>query len=144
MAFILLLVTWLAGDAIASHAGTPLVALYYVLHIFPGSLVFVLVLFYWLGKADEGEPQAVNVSLSGKVNRLMHHLYYSILLALPLTGILIFFEPVKARAGSDTSWWMQLFHERFIYHLHASLFDVLLVLVAINALVMLLGPLTKQ
>jgi len=143
MVFILLLATWLAGVAIAPHAGTPLVALYYVLHIFPGSLVFVLVLFYLLNKADDGEPKPISIPLPDKVNGRMHHLYYGILLALPLTGILIFFEQAKPAAWNDALWWIQPLYDRFFYHLHALLFDVLLGLVVINVLVMLLGRLRR-
>ncbi len=40
IAFFMLLLTWLAGEAIKTEAGTPFAALYYVLHIFPRQCYF--------------------------------------------------------------------------------------------------------
>ena len=46
----MLVVTWIAGTAIKTEIGTPFVALSYVLPIFPGSIIFILILFEWLAK----------------------------------------------------------------------------------------------
>ena len=133
LAFVLLAVTWLAAAGIAPHAGSPLVALYYVLHIFPGSVIFVLILFEWLARnraiAERmpSEPPAV------RFNHRLHQVYYLILLALPVSGILVFFDP----AGASGHALADLLGARPLYRLHANLFYALLVLVAINALVTL-------
>lgn len=115
-AFIMLLVTWLAGAAIKAEAGTPFVALYYVLHIFPGSIIFILILFEWLvrnqGSLATVPPQEI-------VNKTLHRAYYLILLVLPVTGIAVFFD------------WTAF---RLVYLLHATLFYVLIVLVFANIL----------
>lgn len=115
-AFVMLLVTWLAGAAIKTEAGTPFVALYYVLHIFPGSIIFILILFEWLlrnqGSLATVPPQQI-------INKTLHRAYYLILLVLPLTGIAIFFD------------WTAF---RLVYLLHATLFYVLIVLVFANIL----------
>lgn len=115
-AFFILLVTWLAGAAIKAEAGTPLVALYYVLHIFPGSIIFILILFEWLarnqGALADIPPQEI-------INKALHRAYYLILLILPLTGIAIFFDWTTLRLG---------------YLLHTNLFYLLIVLVLINVL----------
>ena len=118
-AFCILLVTWLAGAAIKTVAGTPLVALCYVLHIFPGSIIFILILFEWLarnqGSLADIPPQEI-------VNKALHRAYYLILLVLPLTGIAIFFDSTALRLG---------------YFIHTNLFYLLIVLVLINILHML-------
>ena len=118
-AFFILLVTWLAGAAIKTEAGTPLVALYYVLHIFPGSIISILILFEWLarnqGSLADIPPQEI-------VNKALHRAYYLILLVLPLTGIAIFFDSTALRLG---------------YFIHTNLFYLLIVLVLINILHML-------
>ena len=118
-AFFILLVTWMAGAAIKTEAGTPLVALYYVLHIFPGSIISILILFEWLarnqGSLADTPPQEI-------VNNALHRTYYLILLVLPLTGIAIFFDWTVLRLG---------------YFLHTSFFYLLIVLVLINILHML-------
>lgn len=112
----MLLVTWLAGAAIKAEAGTPFVALYYVLHIFPGSIIFILILFEWLvrnqGSLATVPPQEI-------VNKTLHRAYYLILLVLPVTGIAVFFD------------WTAF---RLVYLLHATLFYVLIVLVFANIL----------
>ncbi len=114
VAFVMLLVTWWAGVAIKAEAGTPFVALYYVLHIFPGSIIFILILFEWLATSQRSlaamPPQEM-------VNKALHRAYYLILLILPLTGIAVFFD-----------WTVS----RLLNLLHASLFYLLMVLVLIN------------
>lgn len=118
-AFFILLVTWMAGAAIKTEAGTPLVALYYVLHIFPGSIISILILFEWLARNQDSladiPPQEI-------VNKALHRAYYLILLVLPLTGIAIFFDSTALRLG---------------YFIHTNLFYLLIVLVLINILHML-------
>ena len=113
-ACIILLVTWIAGAAIKTEAGTPFAALYYVLHIFPGSIIFILILFEWLvrnqGTLTEGPRDQL-------VNRTLHRAYYLILLALPLTGIAIFFDFMAIRP---------------FYQIHNGLFNLLLILVFVN------------
>ncbi len=115
-AFVMLLVTWLAGAAIKTEAGTPFVALYYVLHIFPGSIIFILILFEWLlrnqGSLATVPPQQI-------INKTLHRAYYLILLILPVTGVFIFFD------------WTAF---RLVYLLHATLFYLLIVLVFANIL----------
>ena len=115
-AFVMLLVTWLAGAAIKTAAGTPFVALYYVLHIFPGSIIFILIFFEWL---ERNQGSLAIVPLQEIVNQALHRAYYLILLALPINGIAIFFD------------WTAL---RLVYLLHAALFYLLIVLVLVNIL----------
>lgn len=113
-AFILLLVTWVAGAAIKTEAGTPFAALYYVLHIFPGSIIFILILFEWLVR---NQGALTEVPRDQLVNRTLHRAYYLILLALPLTGIAIFFDFMAVRP---------------FYQIHNRLFNLLLILVFVN------------
>jgi cytochrome b561 len=113
-AFVMLLATWIAGAAIKTEAGTPFVALYYVLHIFPGSIIFILILFEWLvrnqGALNDVPPDQL-------VNRALHRAYYLILLALPITGIAVFFDFMAIRP---------------FYQIHSWLFNLLLILVFVN------------
>lgn len=113
-AFVMLLATWVAGAAIKTEAGTPYVALYYVLHIFPGSIIFILILFEWLVR---NQGALIEVPRDQLVNRALHRAYYLILLALPITGIAIFFEFIAARP---------------FYQLHSGLFNLLVILVFVN------------
>jgi len=114
IAFFMLLLTWLAGEAIKTEAGTPFAALYYVLHIFPGSIIFILILMEW--SVASQKPLSV-IPRSQLANRVLHRTYYLILLALPVTGIAVFFD---------------FFANRPFYHLHSILFNLLLVMVFVN------------
>lgn len=136
LAFVLILATWLAGEAIAGHAGTPLVALFYVLHIFPASIIFVLILFQWQ-VASQAKHDAPATANPDRFNAAMHWLYDALLVALPLTGLLVFFDPAapKALNLAQANWWQQLWYDRFFFHVHGWLFDALLVAVLLNLLV---------
>jgi len=128
-AFVMLLVTWAAGESIKSATGLPMAALYYVLHIFPGSVIFILILFEWLVRNQGILVRTPDLSWHLRLNRRLHRVYYLIMLALPPTGIVIFFEAMKSRP---------------VYRLHSALFDLLLVLVAVNLVCMVAGKLRQQ
>lgn len=142
--FVLLLVTWLSGILITDHAGTPMVALYYVMHIFPGSIIFVLILFQWLISSQTRRTSITEESLPSRWTRILHRCYDAILVAVPLIGLLIFFEPaspnakVNAEAGRLTQL-MQLMQSQPFHRLHAWLYYLLLALVVFNVIVMLMG-----
>jgi cytochrome b561 len=126
LAFLMLLVTWFCGAAIKTEAGSPMVALYYVLHIFPGSIIFILILFEWLIRNQGKLVHTTEMPQYLWINRKLHRAYYLILLALPLTGILVFFDFIQARP---------------FYHSHSALFNLLLILIVINSISMLIGKL---
>ena len=121
----MLLATWIAGAAIKTAAGTPFVALYYVLHIFPGSIIFILILFEWLVR---NQGALAKVPRDQLVNRALHRAYYLILLALPLTGIAIFFDFMAVRP---------------FYQIHNGLFNLLLILVFVNIAHMITAKLIR-
>jgi cytochrome b561 len=129
LAFVMLLVTWLAGEAIKTQTGSPMAALYYVLHIFPGSVIFLLILFEWLVRNQGKLIQTPDMPWHLRLNRQMHRAYYLILLALPPTGVVIFFETMVSRP---------------VYRLHSALFDLLLLLVGVNLASMVIGQLRPR
>ena len=92
----MLFVTWLAGASIKEQSG-PMSAVYYVLHIFPGSVIFMLITFEWLVRNQGKLIRTQGMPMHLWINRNLHRAYYLILLALPLTGILVFFDFVEAR-----------------------------------------------
>lgn len=121
----MLVATWIAGADIKTEAGTPFVALYYVLHIFPGSIIFILILFEWLLR---NQGKLTEVPRDQLVNRALHRAYYLILLALPITGIAIFFDFMATRP---------------LYQLHNWLFNLLLILVFVNIVHMVIVKLMR-
>lgn len=124
----LLLLTWLCGEAIKTEAGSPFAALYYVLHIFPASIIFILILFEWLVRNQGRLIRTADMPRYLWVNRILHRAYYLILLMLPPTGIAVFFDFLANRP---------------FYQLHSFLFDALLVLIVVNITSMILGRLGK-
>lgn len=62
-------------------------------------------------------------------NRVLHRAYYLILLALPVTGIAVFFDYMTARPT---------------YLLHKILFDLLLLLILLNILHMMTVRFAKK
>ena len=124
----MLFVTWLAGESIKDESG-PMSAVYYVLHIFPGSLIFMLITFEWLVRNQGKLIRTQGMPLHLWINRNLHRAYYLILLALPLTGILVFFDFVEARP---------------FYMIHSTLFNLLMLLIGINLVSMTLGWLTDR
>jgi len=128
LAFLMLLVTWLCGEAIKTEAGSPFAALYYVLHIFPGSVIFILILFEWIVRNQGKLVHTPDMPLHLWINRRLHRAYYLILLALPITGVAVFFDFMDSRP---------------FYQLHSTLFTLLMVLVAVNVVSMLIGAFKK-
>ncbi len=129
LAVFMLLVTWLCGEAIKTEAGSPFAALYYVLHIFPGSIIFILILFEWIVRNQGKLVHVPEMPQHLWINRKLHRAYYLILLALPLTGIVVFFDFIKSRP---------------FYQLHSALFTLLLILITVNLISMIVGKLKSQ
>lgn len=103
-------------------------ALYYVLHIFPGSIIFILILFEWLVRNQEKFIGMSGQPWHQRLNRHLHRVYYLTLLTLPLTGIVIFFETMSSRP---------------VYRLHSALFYLLMGLVVVNLASMAVGKLRQ-
>lgn len=128
VAFLMLVVTWLCGYAIKTQAGSPLAALYYVLHIFPASVIFILILLEWIIRNQGKLVHTSNMPRHQWVNRKLHRGYYLILLALPPTGITVFFDFMQSRP---------------FYQLHNALFLLLLTLIVVNIISMMIGNLKR-
>jgi cytochrome b561 len=124
----MLFVTWLAGASIKEQSG-PMSAVYYVLHIFPGSVIFMLITFEWLVRNQGKLIRTQGMPMHLWINRNLHRAYYLILLALPLTGILVFFDFVEARP---------------FYKIHSTLFNLLMLIIGINLVSMALGWLSDK
>ena len=125
---LMLLLTWWTGASIKTEAG-PSAALYYVGHIFPGSVIFILILFEWIVRNQGKLIHVPNLPQHLWINRKLHRAYYLILLALPLTGIAVFFD---------------FFASRPFYRLHGILFYSLLALILINLISMLVGRIATK
>lgn len=118
IAFILIFLVWLAGVAIKTEAGKPLVALYYVLHIFPASILFIFATVEWQTISQQSPSVTRLASRNwGYINQVLHRVYYLMLMLLPFSGIAVFFDFLASRP---------------FYQIHRLLFYVLLFLMAVN------------
>jgi cytochrome b561 len=127
LAFLLLFLTWWAGTAIKTESG-PFSASYYVLHIFPASVIFILVLLEWLIRNQDKLVHPLNMPAYLWLNRKLHRAYYVLLMLLPLTGILVFFD------------WLPI---RPFYWIHKTLFNFILGLLVFDLISITLGMLKK-
>ncbi|OIR17814.1 hypothetical protein GALL_20360 [mine drainage metagenome] len=124
--FFILLITWICGEEIKTEAGSPFSALYYVLHIFLGSIIFILTLVEWITRNQTKLVHTPAMPQHLWINQILHRGYYLILMALPLTGIIVFFDFMESRP---------------FYLLHGSLFNLLLILIMVNLASMMIEKL---
>lgn len=118
VAFTLIFLVWIAGVAIKTEAGKPMVALYYVLHIFPASILFIFATV----ELQTISRQSLSFSNTGSsdwgyINQLLHRVYYLLLMLLPFSGIAVFFDFLASRP---------------FYQIHRLLFYGLLFLMTVN------------
>ena len=110
----------------------------YQLHIFAGGAVLLLTLLRLFFRNKDGVPQAIGNTPMDKVAKGIHHLLYTTLFVLPLSGIATVFTSDAGRAllsgdakrlpGKD------VYEPVFAHSVHENMVIVLVVLVAIHVL----------
>ncbi len=138
LVFTLMLATWLGGYLIPAHAGTPGVALYYVIHVFAGCALFGAGLFY-LHPGKAGIAPHLLSADPHEVTKAIHRIFYYLLSVSPLTGVLVFFVPDSGlHLGQNGSFWLNhVYNDNFAHLLHGLLFYLVLVLGTVNFLFVL-------
>ena len=127
--FSLMAMIWLGGYFIHAHAGTPSVALYYVIHVAAGCALFGVGLFY-LHPGTEGiAPDLISVD-PHEVTKAIHRIHYYVLCVLPPTGVLVFFVPDSGlHLGASGSFWLNhVYNDNFGHLVHGLLFYLMLTL----------------
>ena len=131
--FTLLACTWFFGYSVAAHASTPLVALYYVVHILAGSALSTLTFFLLLPRKEVAlvTPDTLG---SRALTRQLHKLIFHLLMAAPILGVLVFFVPDGPwhLMQNGSFWWTHVYHDNLAHLAHAATFYLVLLLGSIN------------
>jgi cytochrome b561 len=125
------------GDALsdARHEGNATLA-GYLIHALVGDAVLLLALLRLYFRRKDGTPAAVGSGVMDKVATGMHHLLYTILILLPVTGIMII---ITSKVGSalmagDAGLLPKKFTGVLAHNVHEVLVSVLIVIVVVHVL----------
>lgn len=137
LTLILLVVAWFLGDALsdARHEGNATLA-GYLIHALVGDAVLLLALLRLYFRRKDGTPAAVGSGVMDKVATGVHHLLYTILILLPVTGIMII---ITSKVGSalmagDAGLLPKKFTGVLAHNVHEVLVSVLIVIVVVHVL----------
>lgn len=139
LTLVLLVAAWFLGDSLSELTDTGSATLAaYQLHLVAGGVVLLLTLLRLFFRSKDGVPKAVGNMPMDKVAKGVHHLLYTLLFVLPLSGMATVFSSDAGRAllsgdakllpGKD------VYEHVFAHSVHETLVTVLLVLVAIHVL----------
>lgn len=133
----LLVVAWFLGDALsdARHEGNATLA-GYLIHALVGDAVLLLALLRLYFRRKDGTPAAMGSGVMDKVATGVHHLLYTILILLPVTGIMII---ITSKVGSalmagDAGLLPKKFTGVLAHNAHEVLVSALIVIVVVHVL----------
>lgn len=133
----LLVLAWFLGDALdeARHAGDATLA-GYIIHAMVGDLVLLLTVLRLYFRRKDGTPAPVGTGTMDKLATGIHHLLYTILILLPVSGaITVFTSPVgKALLAGDASLLPKKFGGVVAHEVHEVLVSVLILIVVVHIL----------
>jgi len=133
----LLVVAWFLGDALdeARHAGdATLVA--YIIHALLGDAVLLLTVLRLYFRRKDGTPAPLGTSTMDKIATGIHHLLYTLLIMIPLSGLItVFSSPIwKALSAWDVTQLPKKFVGVPAHEVHGVLVSVLIVIVVVHIL----------
>ncbi len=139
--FALLAITWFFGYNIAAHADSPLVAMYYVMHILPGCALSLLAFFLLHPKENEGHTGR-GVRSSHALTLQIHKAFSYLLAVAPAAGVLVFFVPAGPwHLGASGSFWLtHVYHDNLMHLVHGATFYLVVLLGIVNLLYMANQP----
>ena len=119
----------------ARHAGKATLA-GYVAHALIGNTVLLLALVRLYFRRKDGVPPPLGQTLMDKVAKGIHHTLYTVLILLPISGIITIAtsDIVKAISADDASLLPKKFEGVLAHNVHEVLVTVLLLLVAVHIL----------
>lgn len=135
----LLAAAWFLGEELAESTDESRATLAgYIVHGAVGAAVLLLTLARLIFRSKDGTPPAIGQSAMDKVAKGVHHLLYTVLFALPLSGIITVFTSDAGRAllSGDASLLPVDggYDSVFAHEVHENLVTVLIVLVVVHVL----------
>jgi len=135
----LLIVAWYLGENLADATDASKATLGdYFWHIAVGGTILLLTLFRFFFRRTDGVPAPVGNTPMDKFAKGVHHLLYTVLFVLPLSGIVILLTskagPALLALDANMLPKEHDFHSVFAHEVHEQLVTVLIVLVVIHIL----------
>mgnify|MGYP001578723705 CR=1 FL=1 len=139
----LLIAAWLLGESVhdARHDGGATIQ-GYVIHALLGGSILLLVVARLIFRKNDGTPPALGDTPMDKMAKGIHHLLYTLLVLLPVSGTMqiVTSDVGKALMAGDATLLPEKFEGVTAHVVHETLVTVLIVVVAVH----LLGALKHQ
>lgn len=137
LTLVLLIVAWFLGhelDEARHEEGATLIG--YVAHVLVGAAVLLLTLSRLYFRSKDGTPPPMGETLMDKVSKGIHHLLHTLLIVLPVSGVVTVAtsDVGKALQAWDASLLPKKFSGVFAHDVHETLVTVLIVLVIVHVL----------
>lgn len=137
LTLILLVTAWLLGDTLsdARHEGNATLA-GYLIHALIGDAILLLAVLRLVLRRKDGVPAPMGSGTMDKVATGIHHLLYTLLIIIPVTGMLTI---ITSKVGSallagDAALLPKKFNGVFAHSVHEILVDALIVVVVVHVL----------
>jgi cytochrome b561 len=135
----LLVAAWYLGDSLADATDDNKATLAgYIRHIAAGSAILLLTVTRLLFRSKDGTPLAAGQTAMDKVAKGIHHILYTMLLVLPVSGVMtiITSDAGKALLAGDAKLLPKKdgYEHVFAHEVHEMLVTVLIVLVVVHVL----------
>ncbi len=134
-----LVAAWFLGEELAEatdDSSATLIA--YFIHGAAGATVLLLTIVRLFFRSKDGTPAAIGQSVMDKVAKGVHHLLYTVLFVLPVSGVITVFtsDAGKALLSGDASLLPKDggYDHVFAHEVHEILVTALIVLVVIHVL----------
>ncbi len=135
----LLITAWYLGDSLAEATDASKAALSdYFVHITVGGTILLLTVFRFFFRRNDGVPAPIGDTPMDKFAKGVHHLLYTVLILLPLSGIVILLTskagPALLALDANMLPKEHGFRSVFAHEVHEQLVNVLIALVVIHIL----------
>lgn len=134
----LLVVSWLLGDGLdeARHATEGATLSAYVTHAVLGGAVLILLVLRLVFRRKDGTPAPVGTSTMDKVATGVHHILYTLLFLIPVSGMMTVLNSSVGRAlmAGDASLLPKKYSGVFAHEFHGLLVNLLIVIVVVHVL----------
>lgn len=135
----MLVVAWLLGEELAEATDESKATIAgYILHMLAGGTVLLLTVSRFIFRNKDGVPPALGQTLMDKVAKGAHHLLYTLLIVLPVSGMMTVLtsDAIKGLLAGDASLLPKEegYEHVFPHEVHEVLVTVLIVVVAFHIL----------
>lgn len=135
----MLVVAWFLGEELAESTDESKATIAgYILHMLAGGAVLLLAVSRFIFRSKDGVPPALGQTLMDKVAKGAHHLLYTLLIVLPVSGVITVFtsDAIKGLLAGDASLLPKEdgFEHVFAHEVHEVLVTVLIVVVVFHIL----------